>query len=156
MTWNRTGVPKNWASGYETFEGLDPAEWCRRGYATVNVDARGSQFSEGGKGYALRQAHPALKAIAPWEGYTDIYRQLFRRGELAMNNNFARAYQWGVAGRHEVEDMAQMIDEYWVWKYDNVEKIHIPMYILSGMEERSRSGYEYTLPLNGTRCTISK
>ena len=177
MTWNRTGVSKNWASGYETFEGLDPAEWCRRGYAIVNVDARGSQFSEGTYffwgdqeaedihdtieflakqswcngsvcmggnsylakaqvGYASRQTHPALKAIAPWEGFTDIYRQLFRRGGFAMNNNFARMYQWGIAGQHEVEDIAQMIkthplfDEYWAGKYDEVENIDVPMYIL--------------------------
>ncbi|KAK0257671.1 hypothetical protein LTS00_018235, partial [Friedmanniomyces endolithicus] len=58
--------------------------------------------------YASRQKHPALKAIAPWEGFTDIYRQLLRRGGLAMNNSFARMYQWGIAGQNEVEDMAQM------------------------------------------------
>lgn len=177
MTYNRTGVPKDWASGYETFEGLDPAEWCRRGYAIVNVDARGSQFSDGTYffwgdqeaedihdtieflskqpwcngsvcmagssylakaqvGYASRHSHPALKAIAPWEGFTDIYRQLFRRGGFAMNNIFAKGYQWGVAGKHEVEDMAQMVkshplfDEYWAGKCDAVEKIRVPMYIL--------------------------
>ena len=177
MTWNRTGVPKDWASGYETFEGLDPAEWCRRGYAIVNVDARGSQFSDGtfffwgdqeaediydtieflskqlwcngsvclgGNsylakaqiGYASRQTHPALKAIAPWEGFTDIYRQLLRRGGFAMNNIFLERYQWGVAGKHEVEDMAKMVkthplfDDYWAGKYDAVENIDVPMYVL--------------------------
>ena len=177
MTWNRTGVPKNWASGYETFEGLDPAEWCKRGYAVVNIDARGSQFSEGtyfwwgdqeaediydtidflakqpwcngsvcmgGNSYlakaqvchASRQKHPALKAIAPWEGFTDIYRQLLRRGGFAMNNNFMRLFQWGVAGQHDVEDMAQMVkthplfDDYWATKHDPVESIDVPMYLL--------------------------
>lgn len=177
MTWNRTGVPKDWASGYETFEGLDPAEWCKRGYAVVNVDARGTQFSEGtfffwgeqeaediydtidflskqtwcngsvcmgGNSYlakaqvahASRQHHPALKAIAPWEGFTDIYRQLLRRGGFAMNNIFMKFYQWGVAGNHEVENMEKMVkthplfDDYWSGKYDPVENITVPMYIL--------------------------
>lgn len=47
MVYNRSGVPRSWTSGYETFEGLDPADWNRRGYAVVNVDARGAQFSSG-------------------------------------------------------------------------------------------------------------
>lgn len=174
----RLGIPVDRTSGYETFEGLDPAEWCNRGYGIVNVDARGSQFSEGtlflwgdqeaediydtidflfkqpwcnglvcmggnsylGKAqvsYASRQSHPALKALAPWEGFTDIYRQLFRRGGFAMNNAFAKAYQGGFSGNHEVEDIAGMVkshplfDDYWAQKYDKVENIDVPLYLLS-------------------------
>ncbi|KAK5060100.1 hypothetical protein LTR84_009984 [Exophiala bonariae] len=41
------GVPKNSLSGLEKFEAPDPAEWCPRGYAIVNVDARGTFKSEG-------------------------------------------------------------------------------------------------------------
>lgn len=172
----RSGVPKEWTSGYETFEGLDPAEWSQRGYAVVNVDARGAQFSEGtyffwgdqeaediydtieylskqpwcdgvcmgGNSYlakaqvsfASRLSHPALKALAPWEGFTDIYRQLVRRGGFAMNNTFMQKYQWGIAGNHEVEDMARMVathplfDDYWMGKYDEVSRIDVPMYML--------------------------
>ena len=175
--WHRSGVPKDWTSGYETFEGLDPADWCRRGYAIVNVDARGCQFSEGtyffwgeqeaedvydtidflskqpwcngsvcmgGNSYlakaqvnfASRQSHPALKALAPWEGFNDIYRQLYCRGGFAMNNTFAALYQRGVAGKHEVENVANMIktrplfDDYWVDKYDEVAEIDVPLYVL--------------------------
>lgn len=175
--WHRSGVPRDWTSGYETFEGLDPAEWCKRGYAIVNVDARGTQFSEGtffsGETKKLRiymtrlsfcldsrgatdlfaweeartwqkpkltsprQSHPALKALAPYEGFTDIYRQLFRRGGFSMNNIFAKWYQWGVSGNYEVEDMAKMVkthslfDDYWAGKLDQVTNIDdIPLYLL--------------------------
>lgn len=175
--WHRSGVPRDWTSGYETFEGLDPADWCKRGYAIVNVDARGAQFSEGtfffwgdqeaediydtidylskqpwcngsvcmgGNSYlakaqvsfASRLSHPALKALAPWEGFTDIYRQLLRRGGFAMHNTFMSKYQWGIAGNYEVEDMCQMVkthplfDEYWAGKYDEVDKINVPLYLL--------------------------
>ncbi|RMZ72005.1 X-Pro dipeptidyl-peptidase C-terminal non-catalytic domain-containing [Pyrenophora seminiperda CCB06] len=41
------GVPAGCLSGLERFEGPDPAEYCPRGYAVVNVDARGSGDSEG-------------------------------------------------------------------------------------------------------------
>jgi predicted acyl esterase len=40
------GIPFNWLSDYEKFEGPDPADWTARGYAVVNIDARGSWDSE--------------------------------------------------------------------------------------------------------------
>ncbi|KAI1842428.1 hypothetical protein JX266_011323 [Neoarthrinium moseri] len=43
----RCGVPLGTTSGYEKFEGLDPADWCARGYAIVNIDARGAGDSDG-------------------------------------------------------------------------------------------------------------
>ena len=44
--WN-LGIPDGTLSGLEKFEGPDPAEWCPRGYAIVNVDCRGAFDSEG-------------------------------------------------------------------------------------------------------------
>ena len=41
------GIPFDWLSDYEKFEAPDPAEWVGRGYAVVNIDARGSWDSEG-------------------------------------------------------------------------------------------------------------
>lgn len=43
----RAGVPRENTSDLEKFEGLDPAEWCPRGYAIVNVDSRGVGNSDG-------------------------------------------------------------------------------------------------------------
>lgn len=43
----RVGISPSQLSGMEKFEGLDPAEWVGRGYAVVNVDARGAFDSEG-------------------------------------------------------------------------------------------------------------
>lgn len=42
------GVPDGVLSGLEKFEGPDPAEFIPRGFAIVNVDARGAGDSEGG------------------------------------------------------------------------------------------------------------
>lgn len=53
-----------------------------------------------------------------------------------MNNVFMKFYQWGIAGKHEVEDMERMVkthpffDDYWADKYDEPEKIDVPMYQL--------------------------
>jgi predicted acyl esterase len=43
----RMGIPYQRLSGYETFEGPNPAEWAERGYAIVDIDARGCAHSEG-------------------------------------------------------------------------------------------------------------
>jgi len=43
----RVGVPKSRQSGLEKFEGPDPNEWCQRGYAILDPNARGSFESEG-------------------------------------------------------------------------------------------------------------
>jgi len=40
-------VPAPETSGLEKFEAPDPAEWCPRGYALVQADARGTFNSEG-------------------------------------------------------------------------------------------------------------
>ncbi|KAH8679511.1 Alpha/Beta hydrolase protein [Tricladium varicosporioides] len=41
------GIPQGVLSGLEKFEGPDPAEFCARGFAVVNIDSRGSGHSEG-------------------------------------------------------------------------------------------------------------
>lgn len=43
----RAGVPRSSVSGYESFEGPDPVEWVPRGYAVINIDARGIGHSQG-------------------------------------------------------------------------------------------------------------
>ncbi|UKZ67873.1 uncharacterized protein TrAtP1_009033 [Trichoderma atroviride] len=113
-------------SGYEKFEGPDPATWAEYGYAIINVDARGAGKSEGNVvfygpqeaedvydtidyiskqpwcsgsvgmagnswlaisqiNFASRHEHPALKALAPWEGRHDVYRDTLGRGGRRHN-----------------------------------------------------------------------
>lgn len=43
----RSGIAASNLFGMEKFDGLEPAEWLGRGYAIVNVDARGAFDSEG-------------------------------------------------------------------------------------------------------------
>ncbi|KAM0753454.1 alpha/beta-hydrolase [Meredithblackwellia eburnea MCA 4105] len=45
-TWKCGVLPKD-ISGFEKFEGVDPAIWCPKGYAIASVDQRGSGHSEG-------------------------------------------------------------------------------------------------------------
>ncbi|KEF52424.1 uncharacterized protein A1O9_11665 [Exophiala aquamarina CBS 119918] len=40
-------VPNSDLSGLEKFEGLDPADWCPKGYAIISIDTRGAGNSDG-------------------------------------------------------------------------------------------------------------
>ncbi|KAK5406768.1 hypothetical protein LTR06_008262 [Exophiala xenobiotica] len=171
----RVGVPKNRQSGLEKFEGPDPNEWCQRGYAIMDPNARGSFDSEGdlyffgpkdgedchdiiefaakldwcngavgmagnswlgiSQYWAAMTQPPHLKAIAPWEGYSDLYRDMMRRGGIP----WAPFLKWvllGVPGRGRQEDVPTMafqhefFDKYWENKRVDFSKINTPSYIL--------------------------
>ncbi|KXJ86383.1 Alpha/Beta hydrolase protein [Microdochium bolleyi] len=91
----RVGVPESAVSGYESFEGLDPAEWVPRGYAVVNVDSRGAGQSDGdiywwGSADA-RDGHDVIEAVAalPWCS-----------SRVAMaGNSWLAIVQWFIAGQ---------------------------------------------------------
>ena len=175
----RAGIALDRTSGYEKFEAPDPAEWAERGYAVVNIDARGAGHSEGviahwgnqeaediwdvidwlsrqpwcngavamaGNSwlaisqinFASRMHHPALKAIAPWESYTDLYRHFVARGGRPHISGFHNMIKGGFAGPEGAEDVHRMLekrpmyDEYWEAKRIPVENIdNIPMYVVA-------------------------
>ncbi|KAL5593629.1 hypothetical protein FOBRF1_012731 [Fusarium oxysporum] len=175
----RAGIALDRTSGYEKFEAPDPADWAGRGYAVLNIDARGAGHSEGviarwgiqeaediydvidwlskqhwcngsvimaGNSwlaisqinFASRMHHPALKAIAPWEGYTDLYRHYVARGGRPHIPGFHRMISNGLAGPEGVENVVAMLkkhplyDDYWEAKRIPVESIYnIPMYVVA-------------------------
>ncbi|SPJ78819.1 related to acyl esterases [Fusarium torulosum] len=92
----RFGVPESQVSGYEKFEGLDPAVWPARGYAIVNVDLRGSWDSEG---------------IVPWVGKQDgqdgydavehVAKLPWCTGKVALGgNSWLAMVQWQIASQN--------------------------------------------------------
>ena len=175
----RAGLEKSRTSGYEKFEAPDPAEWVPRGYAIINIDARGAGNSEGNihfwgqqeaediydtidwlskqpwcngsvgmagnswlsiaqVNFASRLEHPALKALAPWEGLTDLYRDLVLRGGRNHNEAFHKIILKGFAGHGTAENMPAMaskrpfFDDYWESKRIHTERIgDIPLYLLA-------------------------
>lgn len=182
----RVGLRLDQTSGYEKFEGPDPADWVERGYAIVNIDARGSGCSEGNLvfwgqqeaediydtiewistqrwcngsvgmagnswlaisqiNFASRLEHPALKAIAPWEGRTDIYRDSLMRGGKKHNPGLHKFLLAGFAGPNSAENMPAMIqkhpffDEYWESKYIHTENINIPLYVVASYSSQLHS-----------------
>ncbi|KAH9205685.1 Alpha/Beta hydrolase protein [Leptodontidium sp. 2 PMI_412] len=89
------GIPRNGLSGLESFEGLDPAEWCQRGYAIVNIDGRGSYNSEGDLFVHGKQEGEDSADSVEW-----IAKQGWSNGSVGMaGNSWLAVVQWFTAAQ---------------------------------------------------------
>lgn len=78
----RVGLHLNQTSGYEEFEGPDPADWVPRGYAIVNIDARGAGDSEGNIVFWGQQEAEDVYDAIEW-----ISKQSWCNGSVGMAGN---------------------------------------------------------------------
>jgi predicted acyl esterase len=118
--------------GYDVVEAIAKMDWCN-----------GSVGMAGNSALAISQwniaAHqpPSLKAIAPWEGMDDIYREQFCRGGWFSMSNFdliAKAIVRGksTSGLEDLEEMyrrSPTAGPFWADKRIDVSKIKCPVYI---------------------------
>lgn len=86
----RVGVPRDATSGLEKWEAPDPVEWIPRGYAVVNIDARGSFMSEGDcYVYGTQEGRDGYDSIE-W-----IAEQPWCNGKVTMaGNSWLGTTQW--------------------------------------------------------------
>ncbi|HEY94503.1 MAG TPA: CocE/NonD family hydrolase [Dehalococcoidia bacterium] len=84
------GVDPSAVSGLQKFEGPDPAYWCNHGYTIINVDARGSFFSEGDIYMWGRQSAEDCFDFIEWTAV-----QEWCSGKVAMSgNSWLGIIQW--------------------------------------------------------------
>ncbi|MDO5540758.1 MAG: CocE/NonD family hydrolase [Eubacteriales bacterium] len=116
---------------YDYIEWLAKQEWCNG-----SVGMAGNSYLTIAQWFAADQKPPHLKAIAPWEGQTDAYREVILRGGI-VDNAFPRQAISVMHGNHYVDDMASMADEYqmmnsyWENKRAVLKEIEIPAYIVA-------------------------
>jgi len=89
------GVTPSAVSGLQKFEGPDPAYWCNHGYAVINVDARGSFFSEGDIYYWGTTSANDCYDFIEWTAIQD-----WCNGKVAMSgNSWLGIIQWFAASQ---------------------------------------------------------
>ncbi|KAE8344901.1 hypothetical protein BDV24DRAFT_171403 [Aspergillus arachidicola] len=137
----RIGIPYQHLSGYETFEEavdiydtitwISEQPWCNGSV----VMAGNSWLAISQLNFASRFQHPNLKAIAPWEGLTDLYAHQVCRGGIPKPAFFELILR-GSAGVGKAENIGAMaksrplFDKYWEGKQIKPEDIKdIPMYL---------------------------
>ncbi len=92
-TSERFHIPGGTLSGYQKFEAVDPAYWCRYGYAVLNVDSRGINSSEGNACYFGPQDAADGYDIVEWCAGRD-----WCSGKVTMaGNSWLGINQWYVA-----------------------------------------------------------
>lgn len=179
-----SGVDEMGLSMHTIFEAPDPMFWVPRGYAIINVDPRGTWFSEGRATYlSIQEAYdyydliewagtqpwsagkcglsgisyltqsqwqvaalnpPHLGAINPWEGFSDLYREVAYHGGIPETHFWGSGYLPGRWGRSktEVEDlMAEtksrpLMDDYWRSKIAPLEDIKVPAYVVASWTDQ--------------------
>jgi predicted acyl esterase len=90
------GVDPGAVSGLQKFEGPDPAYWCNHGYAVINVDARGSFFSEGDIYMWGTTSANDCNDFIQWTA-----NQYWCNGKVAMSgNSWLAIIQWFAAAQN--------------------------------------------------------
>ncbi|RMZ72359.1 cocaine esterase [Pyrenophora seminiperda CCB06] len=146
----RVGVPRSETSGLEKWEAPDPAEWVTRGYAVVNIDARGS-FKSGGDLVAYgtqegRDGNPGVIRGCPWPG-THGWGQ--RNGSSLLNNLLIwlawhpeRGWETTTENPSVAAASLTMLsgygtwNDYWEDKKPKLRNIVVPMYATASFSTR--------------------
>jgi predicted acyl esterase len=112
--------------------------WCNGGVGMIGVSYLAiSQY----KAAATRP--PALRAIVPWEGFTDAYRDLFQPGgvhESGFSTLWATITRRTTRMRHDVasERRARPLDDEW-WRslVPDLSRIEVPMLVCGSFSDNN-------------------
>ncbi|TFC06924.1 CocE/NonD family hydrolase [Cryobacterium adonitolivorans] len=128
---------------YDLIEWLAEQEWC-----TGKVGMSGTSYLAVSQWFTAAEQPPHLVAINPWEGVSDVYRDLVLRGGMP-DTGFAQQLQDGsFFGKNRKEDLLAEAERYplmtelWENKIPDFEKITVPAYIVAS--------YSNTLHTAGT------
>ena len=122
----------------------DLIEWAgAQPWSNGNIGMLGVSYLAMSQYKAATLQPPHLKAIAPWEGFTDAYRDLFTPGGL-VENGFSRIWQAGLKrGMRSTEDFGKqrklhpLRDEWWQCLVPDLEKIEVPMLICASFSDNA-------------------
>ena len=138
MVWDR----QEGRDCYDLIEWLAVQDWC-----TGKVAMSGTSYLAVSQWFTAAEQPPHLTAINPWEGVSDVYRDLVMRGGMP-DLGFAEMLQEKSAGKNQREDLVAEAQRYppindaWEDKIPQLDKITVPAYVVSS--------YSHTLHTQGT------
>ncbi|MDQ2758119.1 MAG: CocE/NonD family hydrolase [Actinomycetota bacterium] len=128
---------------YDLVEWLAEQSWC-----TGKVGMSGTSYLAVAQWFTAAEQPPHLTAINPWEGVSDVYRDLVLRGGMP-DTGFAQQLQDGsFFGKNAKEDILAeveqhpLFDELWADKVPAFDRITVPAYVVAS--------YSNTLHTAGT------
>ena len=128
---------------HDLIEWLAEQEWC-----SGKVGLSGTSYLAVSQWFTAAEQPAHLAAINPWEGVSDVYRDLVMRGGMP-DTGFAQQLQDGsFFGRNLKEDILGEVDQYplmnglWENKIPDFDRISVPAYVVAS--------YSNTLHTAGT------
>lgn len=128
---------------HDLIEWLAAQHWC-----TGRVAMSGTSYLAVAQWFAAAEQPPHLTAINPWEGISDVYRDLVMRGGMP-DAGFARQLRdnsfWGKGRKEDILTEAErypLMNDLWRNKIPRVERIAVPAYVVAS--------YSNTLHTTGT------
>ena len=116
---------------HDVIEWLGAQDWCSGKVATS-----GNSYLAISQWFAAAEQPSHLAAIAPWEGMSDIYRDLMKRGGIP-DFPFPRTLSTSFTGKNQREDLVAeteqhpLLDAFWQTKIPDFSKITAPAYIVA-------------------------
>ena len=150
---------------HDLIEWLADQEWC-----TGKVGMSGTSYLAVSQWFTAAEQPPHLAAINPWEGVSDVYRDLAMRGGMPDTGFVQQLQDGSFFGKNSKEDVLSEVERYplmnalWENKIPDFDKIEVPAYIvasysntlhtadasaLGGGSLPNRSGCVSTTPRNG-------
>ena len=122
----------------------DLIEWAgAQPWSTGNVGMIGVSYLAISQYKAAALRPPSLKAIAPWEGFTDAYRDFFTPGGI-REGGFSRIRQTSLKrATRTSQDLGALRtlhplrDEWWQSLVPALEKIEVPMLVCTSFSDQS-------------------
>ena len=117
--------------GYDFIEWVATQEW-----SNGKIALSGNSWLAISQWYIAAERTPHLAAIAPWEGWSDTYRNDVGRGGI-QDFGFCESITSIMHGKNRVEDVPAMIQKYplmnayWEDKIARLENIEIPAYVVA-------------------------
>lgn len=117
-------------------DGADLVEWiAQQAWSNGKVGLTGNSWLAIVQWFIAAEQPPHLAAIAPWEGWTDLYRcDVFRGGiaDVGFNDHMTSL----LSGSGRVEDIPAMarlhplMNDYWKDKIPDLGRIYVPSYVV--------------------------
>ena len=116
---------------HDLIEWLAAADWC-----TGKVAMAGNSYLTISQWFTAAEQPPHLTAIAPWEGMSDLYRDLIMRGGMP-DFGFPAMWATSYVGKNSREDLVAeaqrypLINDLWKSKTARLEQITVPAYVVA-------------------------
>jgi predicted acyl esterase len=122
----------------------DLIEWAaKQEWSTGNVGLSGVSYLALSQWRAAATRPPSLKAISPWEGFSDFYRDFARPGGV-REDGFIRVWAKGLAqaGRPWTDVRAEQVarplwDDWWQARLPDLERINVPALVCASFSDQS-------------------